>query len=252
VASVAPKRERSKTNCVRFNQEARKREIVAKERLVEVEDAWNTPIKRDRLPDANPFARTNLIYTGPGRQRIQHKLDTILIQEVTYDGIPLSEIVKDLTAEAQRRDPEKRGINIVVNSFVDVPAPPQQQGGVDPNGNPIPPPPPAEPLDLNTVVIRLHLKDITLGQVIDAVSKFAEKPLKYTIEEYAVVFTQRTPGPEPLFTRIFRVNPNTFIQGLQGVTGFPLGVGGGAQGGGTNNFRHPHGNSGHVKATGPL
>jgi tetratricopeptide (TPR) repeat protein len=94
---------------VRFNQEARKREIVAKNRLVEVEDAWNTPIKRDRLPDGNPFARTNLIYTGPGRQMIQHKLDTITLQEVIYDGIPLSEVVKDLTAEARRRDPHGAG-----------------------------------------------------------------------------------------------------------------------------------------------
>ena len=182
--------------------------------------------------DANPFARTNLIYTGAGRQMIQHKLDTITLQEVIYDGIPLSEVVKDLTAEAQRRDPEKRGINIIINSFVDVPAAPQQSGGTDPNtGAPLPAPPPPEPLDVNTVVIRLRLRAVTLGQVIDAVSKFAERPLKFSIEEYAVVFTQRTAEPEPLFTRIFKVNPNTFLQGLQGVSGQSLGLGGGGAGG---------------------
>ncbi len=204
---------------IRFSQEARKREIVTKEGLVKIEQAWNTDIKRDRLPDANPYARTNLIYTGKGRQAIQHKLDTIVIDEVLYDGIPLNAVVTDLTEQARRRDPEKRGINFIINPYVDVPPPPTTTSAVDPvTGNPLPAPAPAEPLDLNNVAIRLHLRNVRLADVIDAISKVAEKPIKYSMEEYAIVFTQRTSEAQPLFTRVFKVNPNTFMQGLQSVS----------------------------------
>jgi Flp pilus assembly secretin CpaC/tetratricopeptide (TPR) repeat protein len=216
----------------RYNQEARKREITATERVGEVERAWNTEVKRDLLPDANPFARTNLIYTGTGRQRIQHKLDTIKLSEVVYDGITLGEVLKDLDGQVRRRDPDKRGINFIINSYADVPPTQQVAAGVDANGNPLPAPPPAEPLDLHNVVIRLSLRDVTLGHAIDAISKVSDKPIKFSIEEYAVVFTQRSKEEPELFTRIFRVNPNTFIQGLEAVTGQSLGVGSSGGGGG--------------------
>ncbi|HAV62908.1 MAG TPA: hypothetical protein DCY13_11150, partial [Verrucomicrobiales bacterium] len=64
-----------------------------------------------------------------------------------------------------------------------------------------------------------------------------DQQLKWTVEEYAVVFSPKTPEPERLFTRTFRVNPNTFYQGLEGVFANSLGGGNqGGQGGGGGGF----------------
>src|SRR2546425_7405698 len=76
----------------RYLQGARKREITSKKKAVEVEDAWLPPIQRDALPMANPFATTNLVHYGPGRQVIQSKLHRIVLNEVFYEGLPLSTV----------------------------------------------------------------------------------------------------------------------------------------------------------------
>lgn len=218
---------------LRYAQEARKREVVAKDALVEVEKAWNVPITRERLPVPNPWATTNLVNTSYGRQMIYQKLDKIMINEVLYDGLPLSEVVRDLNDQARKRDPDKRGINIIINPHVDIPVQTAQVGGVDPNtGLPLPAPPPAERVNLNDVIVRLRLTDVRLMDVIDAVSKVAETPVKYSVEDYAVVFTQRANEPQQLFTRTYKVDPNTFVEGLQSVGVTQLGVGGQTGGGG--------------------
>src|SRR3954452_19012972 len=54
--------------------------------------------------------------TGEGRQLIVAKLDRIRLASVAYDGLPLGEVVKSLMAEAQRRDPDKKGVNFILTS----------------------------------------------------------------------------------------------------------------------------------------
>ena len=69
--------------------------------MVQIEQAWSEPVKRDALPVPNPYAHTNLIYTSKGRQAIISKLDRIRLDNVMYDGIPLSEVVRNLSEEAK-------------------------------------------------------------------------------------------------------------------------------------------------------
>src|SRR5262249_2335201 len=59
----------------RFGQESRLRESLSKARILEIVQAWNAPLKRDQLPVPNPYARTNLVNTGRGRQMIYSKMD---------------------------------------------------------------------------------------------------------------------------------------------------------------------------------
>ncbi len=219
----------------RHAQESRIREITAKDKLLQVEQAWNVPIQRDRLPLANPFATTNQVHTSPMRERIFHKLDRIILDEVLYDGIPLGEVIKDLNEEARKRDPDRRGVNFIINSQIDIPEAPVQFGAVDPiTGQPAQAAPAPEPVDLHNVIIRINpaLRDIRLQDVIDAITKGADKPLKFSVEDYAIVFTQRALESPQLFYRTFKVDPNTFYEGLSGVSAQFLGGGGGGQGGG--------------------
>jgi len=235
----------------RYRQAARHREAQAKSALVEVEQAWETKATREKLPVPNPYARTNLVHVGRGRQAIISKLDRIRLESVSYDGLPLEEVIRNLYEEARRRDPDKRGINFIIN-----PIPEQSSTAgllgqpfaaaplIDPTtGLPMAPAAqPAEQVDVGQISIRLvpPLNDVRLADVLDAIVRVAERPIKYSIEEYAVVFSLRGQEPLRLETRVFKVDPNTFYQGLESVEGTQFGAfatstgggGGGAFGGG--------------------
>lgn len=191
----------------RFAQGARKRDITPT--LLNGEKSSNTPVNREK-----PSNRT-----ASGRQLISQKLDEIVLPEVHYEGITLSEVVRDLNEQARRRDPAKRGVNFIINPAEALP-PTQPAGGIDPvTGQPVPAPPQAR-FSLNDVIIRLRLHDARLLDVIDAVTKVTEAPVRYSIEDYAVVFTHGT-GPQALFTRTYRVDPKFFLEALRAVTPTP-------------------------------
>ena len=230
----------------KFKEALNKRDIASRTRLVEIENAWAMPPKRELLPQPNLYARTNLIHTGSGRQIIYNKLDRLRLDEVKYEGLPLSEVVANLFDQAKRRDPEKRGINFIVNNNVDTGASAAgaapAAGGIDPTtGLPVAAPAPAEQVDIGQISIKIvpALNDVRLADVLDAIVKVAERPIKYSIEDYAVVFSLKGQEPSPLYTRTIKVDPNTFIQGLESVIGFDWGAiaqasnqGGGGGGGG--------------------
>lgn len=221
----------------RFNQEARKREALAKEKIVEVESAWNIPSTRESLPNSNPFARTNRVYTGTGRQAILRKLENIVLDQWYIPGdIPLSEVIKELDAEVKKRDVDRRGLNFIISSHLDRPGPaPLGAAGLggfgvptDPlTGQPIAQTTTENPIIVEEFLVKMDppLKNVRVLDVLDAIVRVAKPPqgqsqnvsLKYSIEEYAIVFSQRQAETEQLYTRTFRVDPNTFIQGLDGV-----------------------------------
>ena len=53
--------------------------------------------------------------------------------------------------------------------------------------------------------------------------KVADRPIKYSIEDYAIVFSLKAREATPLYVRTFKVDPNTFYQGLQNVGAFSFG-----------------------------
>src|ERR1051326_3049236 len=230
-------------NEAQFKEALNKRDVASRHSIVEVEDAWYTPPNRELLPIPNPYSRTNLIHTSPYRQIIYNKLDKIRLDNVSYDGLPLTEVVKNLSDEAKRRDPEKRGLNFIVNQNIDngnaglAPAP----TAIDPaTGLPIQAAP-AESVDMSQISIKIvpPLADVRLADVLDAIIKVSDRPIKYSIEDYAVVFSLKGREAIPLYTRIIKVDPNTFLQGLESVVGFDFGAiaqaqntGGGGGGGG--------------------
>lgn len=206
----------------RYAQEARKRELMAKNKMVEVENAWNPPVMRQKLPSENVFARTNTIHTGPGRSRIHAKLDKIRLDRFGSPGVGLSEIVKLLDEEVKLRDPDKKGLNFIISQYIDINTVAPGSAGIDPaTGQPILQQQPTEVFEMANVQIRLdpELRDIRLADVLDAIVKVADKQIKYSIEEYAIVFSRKVVEQEQLFTRTYKVNPNTFIQGLESVVG---------------------------------
>jgi len=153
------------------------------------------------------------------KQAIIKKLETIRLDSVRYDGLPLIEVVRNLWDEAKKRDPEKKGINFLVN-----PLPPPESTVatapvVGPDGLPAFAPPP-EPVDVGGIAIRIDppLSDVRLVDVLDAVVKMAERPIKFTIEDYGVVFSLRDPEPARKADMGFSFpggTPAVFLQAVQ-------------------------------------
>jgi type II secretory pathway component GspD/PulD (secretin)/tetratricopeptide (TPR) repeat protein len=229
----------------KYQEALNRRDIASRTGLVDIEKAWATSPKRDLLPQPNMYARTNLINTSPSRRIIYSKLNRIRLDEVKYQNLPLREVVNNLYDQAKRRDPEKRGINFIINNNVDTAVNPlaAPTGGpvpTDPTtGLPLPQAAPAEQTDIGDASIKIDpaMTDVSLADVLDAIVKVSDKRIKYSVEDYAVVFSVKANDPQPLYTRVIKVDPNTFQQGLEGVTGFDWGSiaqasNGGAGGGG--------------------
>jgi len=206
------------------------REVKNNDWMLDVDKAWRGDNgKRELLPQPNLYARTNLVHTSSLREQIYAKLDRIRLDQVQFDGLPLGEVVKSLNDESRKRDLEKRGINFLVSANVD---PASAAPGIDP-GTGLPVAPAADVADLSTTIIKIMpaLNDITMHQALDAIQKVADRPIKYSVEDYAIVFSLKAAENPVLHTRWFKVDPNTFIQGLQGVTSFSFGTSGGGGGG---------------------
>jgi general secretion pathway protein D len=205
----------------RYMDRARRRESGVKSSIGDVEADWIDTRKRDNLPVPNPMWDTNLVYTTKGRQQIRSKLDAITLNEVTYD-LPLKDVLLKLRKESQARDPDGVGINFMINNNVE--SPPL----VDTSGAAVPPAVGSQQQDIGSdVTIRItpSLSNLKLSEVLEAITMVADKPIRYTIQDFGVVFSPKPPDQfQQLQTKTFRVDPNTFVQGLENVVSVQLNV----------------------------
>src|ERR1700722_10817270 len=89
--------------------------LDSKIRMDQVEKEWGLPTPHVLLPPPNPYATNTLVYTGPGRQIIMDKLNRIHLDQIAYDGLPLSEVLRQLSEQSKLRDPDRKGINFLIN-----------------------------------------------------------------------------------------------------------------------------------------
>ncbi|MEO8425554.1 MAG: M56 family metallopeptidase [Verrucomicrobiota bacterium] len=159
---------------------------------------------------------------------VQTKLEQIIFDELPrFDGVPLGDAIRNLDAEVRKRDPEKHGINFIISNSLDAPQP---SLAIDPNtGIPVP----VEPMDVNAVTIRLAaLRRVRLKDVLDAITKVADHPVKYTVEEYGVVLSRKATSLDfgqaqlapaaPLQVRTYHVDTNMFLKGMESTFGIAV------------------------------
>jgi hypothetical protein len=95
-----------------------------------------------------------------------------------------------------------------------------------------------EPVDLNAVTINLALplRNVRLKDVLEVITKVADYPLQYAVNDYGVLFSTAAPGPAmvgpagpeiaapaPIQTRLFKLDTNSFWAGLEKQFGITLG-----------------------------
>jgi len=254
----------------RFARESALHTVDTQKRMTQVEKHWILPTTQAVLPVPNSYATNTLVYTGPGRQSIIAKLNEIRLDSVSYDGLPLSEVLRNLSDQSKLRDPERKGVNFLINPNPDQSGEPVAATG----GNGIPgalgaPGAPAidpatglpaaaasaggnnggEAVDVGSFIVKIpNLSDVRLADVLDAIVLVADHPIKYSVQDFAVVFSAKGPETPQLFSRTFKVDPNTFYSGLESVGassfgsissggssgGSGGGTGGGGGGGGGN------------------
>lgn len=127
-----------------------------------------------------------------GRQEIVKKLHHIRLAHVFYDEVPLDDVIRSLREEAKKGDPDGQGVSFTLaRDYVTAPE-----------------------LQWPQIKIRLALTNITLGDVLDAIVKVADKPIRYSIEDFGVMFSSGK-ASEPLVMREFKLDPQSFGQWLQ-------------------------------------
>ena len=94
----------------RYDREAHAHTIDTQDRMVQVENAWVKPVNRGLLPVPNPYALTNLVHTGAGREVIYSKLDHIRLDSVSWpEGLPLSRSSSQSERTSQAARPGQKG-----------------------------------------------------------------------------------------------------------------------------------------------
>ena len=174
------------------------------------------------FPDCELSAGTNdsptnaerplVTYPVQGAQRIKRKLSEIILPTVHFDGVPLAEVVKRLAEDAKKFDPERKGLNFLIYDLVD------SAPVLSTTTNAVPTPR-AISLSDGLIQVRQPLAGLTLRHALEVICRSAEVPTQFYVEEYAITFFPRQPGG--VFSRTFRANPDTFMQGLPGVVTGP-------------------------------
>lgn len=135
---------------------------------------------------------------APRGAKVEAKLKGIVLDEVSFDGLPLGEVLRYLSDEALKRDPEKTGVNFLINPNF---PPVGMTGTVDPTTG-LPVAAASESFDMSAVLVRfnLPLRHVTMKDVLDAIVKVADHPIEYSLEDYAVIFSARpeTVGGQPV------------------------------------------------------
>jgi len=165
---------------------------------------------------------------SPQVAELEGRLRQMVLPEVQMDGLPLSEVLKYLSEESRKLDPEKKGLNFLINPN----QPAIGKETIDPTtGMPFISTA-SEPVDLSSTLIRfnLPLRNVSMKDVLDAIVQVADRPIKYSVENYAVVFSFQPEAAlgqmtwpqqpiEPLTVRTFRMDTNTFLPGLESAFG---------------------------------
>lgn len=267
----------------KFARESSQHTVDTQKRMAEVEKRWVLPTSNASLPVPNPYATNDLVYTGPGRQAIIEKLNNIRLDHVSFDGLPLSEVLRNLSEQSKLRDPERKGVNFLINPNPDKSGQPVAAQGVGGAGaaaayggaygggggdmgtgnyganayggqaggaaaiNPATGLPMAtsaggaagggsEQVDVGSYIVKIpDLTDVRLADVLDAIVLVCDHPIKYSVQDFAVVFSAKGKEMPQLFSRTFKVDPNTFYSGLESVSAQSFGstynTGGGGAGG---------------------
>jgi beta-lactamase regulating signal transducer with metallopeptidase domain len=156
-----------------------------------------------------PFAKNETIINATtGRKDIYHKLNQIHLDTVAYNYAPLSEVLRDLHEKSLLADPEKLGINFLYNPNIKAVPASAISAATGLPVKPAPAPPQVE-AKIN-IPVTVNLTDVSLTDLLNTICLIADHPIKYSVEDYGVVFSPKDPDTAHYETRTFHLDTNKF------------------------------------------
>ena len=198
----------------KFKLASVEREARVQGMMTEVRRSWSPPI-RAAIAMPEDAGQPGGVDSKPSSQRLQDKMKTIVIPAVEFRQANINDVVNFLVEASMAADPEKEGVNIILNLG-------QGGGGAAPA-----PGPAAAPVvdewgfggeDLGGGMAMVSaapagVRDITLNlrriSMLDAIKYITEVAgLKYRIEDSAVIITPIDAPTGNIITRMYPVQPS--------------------------------------------
>ncbi len=142
-------------------------------------------------------------------------LQSIQIEELVLDDVPLDEALRILSEQAAPQSPKGSSINFLILSSTATRSEPVSAG----SPRQLTTPPAAVHLESVLVNVRPGLRNVTLSQALNAIADGAEIPLSWAPGSTGVHVRARE---SKLRTTILKTDPNTFQQGLENVQAIPF------------------------------
>lgn len=194
-------------------------------RIVSTFREQGSSVTQQEMREANPGVQWNRLRIGqrivipemkiPSNDRsktLNQNLDSILIEEITFDGETLDQAVEKLGKIVKERELDGKGLNFIISSGSSSQIDPATGLAVERSSAP------------QTVTLRMKatLRNVTVRQTLDALVAATSIPIRYTIQDYAVVFTSNPLAPA-VHTRFVKIDLETFERALLAAAKTDLG-----------------------------
>ena len=182
---------------------------------------YSNLVTQEKQTSSSPVA------TGPDRKTTVAKLDQIRLDRFFCDYVPLEEVLRQLTEEIRKSDPEKTGVIFLLDDGRSTSA---NRPAIDPatgllvlaaidlaTGLPRAANAATNDASLRSVIVAINpgRHNIRLGEALDAIVAGANRPIRYSLlADGSVVFANGSPQ-SPLAMRTFRVDAEDFYAYLQ-------------------------------------
>lgn len=167
----------------------------------------------EMIRDAETHTNLHPHQMSKKRAVILSKLNHIRLESVEFDNLPLAEVISWLNKQARLHDPDRKGIDFFIDRETPVsiaaPAIADPTTGLPTTAER------ASDIDSVKVKIMPVLKDVRLGDVLDAITKTSDRPIKFLVYDTAVGFSLQGPEIIPLETRTFHVSVDELRKGLE-------------------------------------
>ncbi|MEM7392477.1 MAG: hypothetical protein AAF492_09010, partial [Verrucomicrobiota bacterium] len=209
----------------------RERNAWIEKKMTDVRSSWVPPIKSDIIKRQGPD-RTKQVDLKTPAMILEEKMEKIVIPSIEFRSVNIQDVVKFLVDASIAGDPEKSGVNIILNLRDNSPAAPSGGGNRGGGGDDLFAPDDSDPFsfdddggfDLDPLdtgggadadaggggganrAITLSLRRVSLLDAIRYITEVAN--LKYRIENNAVIITPPGAAVGRIITRIYPVQPS--------------------------------------------
>ena len=196
----------------KFKLATYERHARVQEMMTDVRRSWSPPTRLEvaQLDQAGENAGVN---TKPASQRLQEKMKEIIIPAVEFRQANINDVVSFLVDASVAADPEKEGVNIILNlgsggggaaPAAAAPAPAADEWGFGASDFDM-----AMPASSGAPGVRdvtLNLRRISMLDAIKYITEVAG--LKYRVEDAAVIITSVDTPVGNIITRMYPVQPS--------------------------------------------